>query len=349
VLTLPWRARVLVLESVARSSIIWAVPFVALVTSPWLFGGLMPVPVIVATAVVPPIAAATLCVAFPHGRFGAWATERIRHSGAAPARRTVNLTDELGIATGTAHPYRVLVVESPVPNAAAIPGPGHTTIVVTTGAETVLPRDELQALLATQYVVASDRWVRLASAAQLLAGPRFALLFGAGFVNPFLIPLAFLAFAGQRRGDTVRDMVADFAALRATRHPDALSRSLFHLRPAAPHASELRVGVPAFLVDQYWVLSTRMPTSTSISTTGSHRSWSTTDEIAAEMTMRADRISRGARGDESALFDLHSWKQAVKGLGTGGVSPSGLPIPLTADERARATWIGDQLASWRGW
>jgi hypothetical protein len=116
-------------------------------------------------------------------------------------------------------------------------------------------------------------WVRLASAAQLLSAPRFVLLFGAGFVNPVLIPLAFLAFTGHRRGDAVRDMVADAAALRATRHPEALSRALFALRPAAPHACLLRVGLPGFLVDQYWVLSTRSQVTTSVSTPTSQRRW----------------------------------------------------------------------------
>lgn len=97
--------------------------------------------------------------------------------------------------------------------------------------------------------MASDRWVRLASTAQLLSAPRFALLSGCGFLNPMLIPFAFVAFFGHRRGDAVRDMVADHAALAATRHPEALSAALFGLRPAAPHANRLRVGLPGFLVD----------------------------------------------------------------------------------------------------
>jgi Zn-dependent protease with chaperone function len=357
VTSLPLRARLLVVGSVARASLIWAVPFVASATSPWIFAtGIgfdlgWSLRALIAAVTVPPLLVAGLCVTFPHGRFGAWATRRITDSGARPSRRTVNLTEELGIATGSAERYEVLSVASPIPNVAALPGADHTAVVVTTGAEDALARDELEALIATQIVVASDRWVRLASAAQLVASPRFLLLFGAGFLNPVLVPLAFLAFMGHRRGDAVRDMVADSAALRATRHPEALSRSLFGLRPAAPHAGSLRVGLPAFLVDQYWVLSTRSTVTTTVSTPGSQRSWTTADEVAAEMTMRADRILRGSRGDLGALFDLRSWKRAVKGLGNHQVSPAGLPIPLTHDERARADAVGHALGatSVRGW
>lgn len=344
---LPWRARLLVVGSVIRASAIWAVPVVAVGTSPWLGFPLRSIPTIAGLALGLVVAVVGACLMFPHDRFGGWAASRIERSDAVAAPRTVNLTEELGIATGGARPYQVLVVPSAVPNVAAIPGSDHISIVVTAGAEDLLPRDELQALLATQYVVASDRWVQLASAAQLLAGPRFALLFGAGFLNPVLIPLAFLAFLGQRRGDTVRDMVADHAALRATRHPEALGRSLFHLRPAAPHASTLRVGLPGFLVDQYWVLSTRTKTTTTVSSTGSTRTWTTADEIAAEMTMRADRILRGSRGEHHALFDFRSWKRAVKGLGTEHRSPTGLPIPLTDDERQTAERIRPSSRSGR--
>jgi hypothetical protein len=293
---------------------------------------------VAASAIVPALLTAALCLAFPAERYGGWVARRIRHAGAVPSDRTVNLTEQLGIATGT-YQHRVVVVTSPIPNVAAIPGVDATTVVVTTGAEQALARDDLEALMATQIVVASDLWVRVASTAQLLAAPRFALLFGAGFINPVLIPLAFLAFFGHRRGDTVRDMVADSAALRATRHPEPLARALYGLRPAAPHANRLRVGLPGFLVDQYWVLSRRMTVTTTVSGMGRDRQWTTGDEIAAEMAMRADRVLRGSRGELDALFDLKSWKRAVRGLGTQGTSPAGLPIALTPTEHQAAQAI----------
>jgi Zn-dependent protease with chaperone function len=353
VLTLPLRARWLVATTVLRAALIWAVPLFALATSPWLLGWGMGsgavgldlttlVRVALAAAVVPCLVAIALIVWFPHARYGDWVVARIGRAGGHPTNRAVNLADQLGLATGT-YRHHVMAVGSPVPNVAAIPGREGTTIVVTAGAEHQLPRDDLEALMATQVVVASDRWVQVASAAQLVSAPRFAVLFGAGFLNPFLIPLAFVAFFGHRRGDAVRDMVADSAALRATRHPEALSRSLYELRPAAPHASALRVGLPAFLVDQYWVLSRRAKVTTTVSGPAGSRQWTTTEEIAAEMAMRADRVLRGSRGELAALFDLRSWKRAVKGLGRQDRTPAGLPIPLTPDEHARAAKVAAAL------
>lgn|GEM_PF-4244966 len=352
-LTLPLRARWLVATTVLRAALIWAVPLFALATSPWLLGWGMGsgavgldlttlVRVALAAAVVPCLVAIALIVWFPHARYGDWVVARIGRAGGHPTNRAVNLADQLGLATGT-YRHHVMTVGSPVPNVAAIPGREGTTIVVTAGAEHQLPRDDLEALMATQVVVASDRWVQVASAAQLVSAPRFAVLFGAGFLNPFLIPLAFVAFFGHRRGDAVRDMVADSAALRATRHPEALSRSLYELRPAAPHASALRVGLPAFLVDQYWVLSRRAKVTTTVSGPAGSRQWTTTEEIAAEMAMRADRVLRGSRGELAALFDLRSWKRAVKGLGRQDRTPAGLPIPLTPDEHARAAKVAAAL------
>ena len=50
----------------------------------------------------------------------------------------------------------------------------------------------------------------------------------------------------------------------------------------------------------------------------------------------ADRVLRGSRGELDALFDLKSWKRAVKGLGTTEPSPAGLPIALAPRARSPA-------------
>lgn len=350
-LTLPGRAKRLVVGSVLRASAIWCLPFLALASSPWIWDlgawGDLDTPrlarLIVVSIVVPTLVVAGICLAFPHERYGDLVVRRMSRAGAQPARRTLNLADQLGLATGS-YRYRVLVFDSPIPNIAAIPGQAGTAVVVTSGAEACLARDDLEALMATQVVVASDLWVRVASTAQLISSPRFALLFGCGFINPILVPLAFLAFFGHRRGDAVRDMVADSAAVRATRHPEALSRALYGLRPAAPHASKLKVGLFGFMVDQYWVLSRRMKVTTTVSSGNTvTREWTTADEIAAEMAMRADRVLRASCGDLDALFDLRGWKKAVKGLGKESISPTGLPMALTTEERLRAEAIGATL------
>ncbi len=333
-LELPFRAKLLVVGSVVRASVIWALPTVGAATSPWILMGFgsWSWRLFAAALLVPTLLVAGGCLAFPHERYGEMVVRRIRNAGGRPLDRTLNLADQLSIATGS-YGHQVLVVGSPVPNVAAVPGRAHTWVVVTAGAESQLARDDLEALMATQIVVASDPWVRVASTAQLVSSPRFALLFGCGFLNPVLIPFAFLAFFGHRRGDTVRDMVADSAALRATRHPEPLARALYGLRPAAPLANKLKVGLPGFMVDQYWVLSRRITVTTTVSTPGSTRQWSTGDEIAAEMAMRSDRVLRGSRGDLDALFDLKSWRRAVRGLGTNSTSPAGLPIALTPSEQ----------------
>ena len=51
-------------------------------------------------------------------------------------------------------------------------------IVLNNPTGAALDRDELEGLVASQLVVAGDRWVRWATAAQLVQAPRFALLFG---------------------------------------------------------------------------------------------------------------------------------------------------------------------------
>ena len=343
-LELPLRAKLLVAGSIARAALIWAVPCVAVVSSPWILGNAIDdleiddfrLRVLVAMLVVPFVLTTGFILLFPTERYGDFVTARLRRHGGVASGRSVNLAEQLGLATGT-YRHTVMSIASDIPNVAAIPGRAGTTVVVTTGAERTLPRDDLEALMATQIVVASDPWVRVASTSQLLAAPRFALLFSAGFLNPLLIPLCFLAFFGHRRGDMVRDMVADAAALRATRHPEPLARALYELRPAALIAHRLEVGLPGFLVDQYWVMSRRVTVTTTVSGMGPTRQWTTADEIAAEMAMRSDRILRGSRGELDALFDVTAWKRAVRGLGDpGAVTPAGLPIALSPPERALA-------------
>lgn len=350
---LPRRTRLLVVGSAVRSALLWGVPFVALTTSPWIqiagldgdeLGGTSPQVVVVAF-VVPVLVALGLIVSFPHDRFGDWAAAKIAAlTGTRPSSRTVNLTDQLAVATGTSGlRHDVMVHDSPVPNVAALPTPGGAHVIVTTGAERRLGRDALEALLASQIVVVVDPWVRLAAAAQLVGSLRFALLFGSPFLNPFLMPLAFLAFFRPRRADTVRDLVADAAAVRATRHPEALARAFEELRPAAPHGSRMRIGLPGFLVDQFWVVSTRSKVTTTSSGPRGERTWTTADEIAAELAVRADRARRVASGEAPGEPDLRGWRRAVAGLGRDAATSTGTPLALTAEERQAADEIGAAL------
>jgi Zn-dependent protease with chaperone function len=193
---------------------------------------------------------------------------------------------------------------------------GGNLVVATAAAVSSLDRDELEALVASQLVVAGDRWVRWASAAQLVQGPRFALLFGSAFLNPILVPGAALAFIGGRYADGARDLVADAAAVRATRNPEPLVRSLRRLGDAAASAGALRPGLPGFLVDQFWVLSTRSSVQTTVSAMGrTTRTWTTADEVRAEMDVRADRVDRASHGDWTPFTDIRAWRKALRALG----------------------------------
>jgi len=310
---LPFRARLVVVGAAVRAAFCWAVAAAALAAP--IYTGFSLRRLIVAAIVFAAVwALVTAAVfVFPVARYGGWVAGRITARSAAPARLG-NVAAGLALAIGQPE-GRVAVIDSPVPNAGAFPTRSGNLVVATSGAVDSLGRDELEGLVASQLVVAGDRWVRMATAAQLFQGPRFALLFGSVFVNPFLMPVAFLAFFGGRYADGARDLVADAAAVTATRNPEPLVRALRSLATHATSAHELRTGLPGLLVDQFWVLSCRRTVHTSVSTPGGSRKWTTGDEVAAEMRVRAGRIEQAARGDWSAFEGLGAWRRAMRTLG----------------------------------
>jgi hypothetical protein len=145
---------------------------------------------------------------------------------------------------------------------------------------------------------------------------RFALFFSSAFINPVGFVFAFLAFFGDRYADATRDLVADELAARTTSNPPALGRALRSLGQHASEGSMLRVGLPRFLNDQFWVMSTRGSARTTVSGMGKTRSWSTADEISLEMTVRAERLGRAGRGDWNGFRGLGTWKAGMHKLGT---------------------------------
>lgn len=309
---LPARAKAVVAGAAVRAGFCWAVAAAAL--SAPIYTGLslrrMTVAGLVFLVAWPLVTVAVF--AFPVGRYGEWAARRITASSAAPAR-LANVAAGLSIAIGGPD-GRVALIESPVPNVGAFPTRSGNLVVATSGAVDLLGRDELEGLVASQLVVAGDRWVRWATAAQLVQAPRFTLLFGSVFVNPLLMPAAFLAFFGGRYADGARDLVADAAAVNATRHPEPLVRALRALGAQASKAPSLRAGLPGFLVDQFWVLSCRRTVKTSVSTPGGARQWTTADELTAEMRVRADRVEQAAAGNWSAFEGLRAWRKAMRTL-----------------------------------
>lgn len=309
---LPARAKLVVVGAAVRAAFCWAVAAGA-VAAP-IYAGFSLRRLIVAGAVFavawPLVTLAVFLL--PVARYGEWVARRVTARSEAPARLG-NVAAGLAIAIGEAE-GRVAVIDSEVPNAGAFPTGSGNLVVATSGAVDLLDRDELEGLVASQLVVAGDRWVRWATAAQLVQAPRFALLFGSVFVNPILMPAAFLAFFGGRYADGARDLVADAAAVNATRHPEPLVRALRRLAAHASNAPTLRVGLPGFLVDQFWVLSSRRTVHTSVSTPRGSRQWTTADEVAAEMRVRADRVEQAAHGDWTAFEGLGAWRRAMRTL-----------------------------------
>lgn len=309
---LPARAKLVVVSAAVRAGFCWAVAAAALSSPIYLGFSLRRLVVAGAVfAVVWPLVTVAVFL-LPVARYGVWIARRITARSEAPARLG-NVAAGLAIAIG-APEGRVAVIDSEVPNAGAFPTRSGNLVVATAGAVDLLDRDELEGLVASQLVVAGDRWVRWATAAQLVQSPRFALLFGSVFVNPVLIPAAFLAFFGGRYADGARDLVADAAAVNATRHPEPLVRALRRLAAHASKVHTVRAGLPGFLVDQFWVLSSRRTVHTSVSTPSGSRQWTTADEVAAEMRVRADRVEQAARGDWSAFEGLGAWRRAMRTL-----------------------------------
>ena len=259
----------------------------------------------------------------------------------AGSNRLSNISDGLAIAIGVPA-QQVAVAASSVPNVLALPTRSHGLVVIATeGAVSLLSRPELESLVASQVVVAGERWVRLAARAQLAQAP-WAFLLGLCFplgllTNPVFFILAFVfvfvfVFTSLfRRADAVRDLVADGVAINTTKNPSALVSALRDLRPAVLVAPDQKLGTIGMLTDAFAVLSVRSKSTTTVTVNGRSRSWSTEDELATELGFRADRMERVANGDFDALRSLGPFRKAWAALGR----PDN-PFVLTDSERTAA-------------
>lgn len=238
--------------------------------------------------------------------------------------RLRNIADGLAIAIGVPA-NQVAVIDKSVPNVLALPTKSHGLVVVATdGAVRLLSRPELEALVASQVVLAGDPWVRRATRAQLAQGPwglLLALTIGLGYLNFVFFVLAFASvfiyvFTGlYRRADAVRDLVADSVAINTTKNPVALVSALRDLRPAALVAPTQRLGSIGMTTDPFAVLSVRRKSTNTVTVNGKSRSWSTEDELATELGIRADRMERVSNGEFAALDGLGPFRKAWAALG----------------------------------
>jgi Zn-dependent protease with chaperone function len=242
----------------------------------------------------------------------------------AQSNRLRNVADGLAIAIGVPA-ERVQVIDSQVPNVLALPTKTHGLVVVATeGAVRLLSRQELEAVVASQIVVAGDPWVRRATRAQIAQAPWGFLLPIAmvlGFsrvvfaVAAFFMVFVFVFTGLFRRADAVRDLVADGVAINTTKNPQALVGALRDFRPAALAAQNQKLGSTGMKADAFAVLSVRGKATNTMTVNGNSRSWSTEDELATELGFRADRMERVANGDFSALEGLGPFFTAWRLLG----------------------------------
>jgi Zn-dependent protease with chaperone function len=306
-----------VLGAVAVAVLPWACFFGGFARwIPRLGFGAIPVAVLAAIAWV---------VLTPVEPLGRWVQQRLSGRSAALSPRLGHVSEGLSIALGLPRTW-VGLVESALPNVLVLPvRKNEVTVVATSAAVDGLSRAQLEALVASQVAVGQDRWVRIATKAQLATAP-FVFVAIAGSVlsgfHPLVVVCSFasafiLGFSTLgRRPDAARDLVADGVAVRTTKDPDALAAALRAIGAAAAAASTAKVGVPGFLSDAFAVLSTRSRVTTTTKVNGrTTRQWSTADEIRTEMDLRATRIERAAAGDFDGLDSLAGYRAAFKNMG----------------------------------
>jgi Zn-dependent protease with chaperone function len=322
-------ARRWALWSAGKAALAFALLLTAVLCLNWVVlvaGGMAMVPYVLPLAVVLGMAAV---IALPLHWLGDTVLEKLR--AGAPPQRLVNVADEIAIAVGIPR-GEVIAVASLVPNVGVFPTSRGSVVVATAGAVDLLERSELEALVAAQAAVGHDRWCRTATRAEVLLQFVRLTAIPAVFLAPMLmlvvVPAAFLSSRSVGAG---RDLVADLAAVSATRHPSALASALRRLRPAVLVADRLSTVLLRSLVDPCWVVPTRRRSRTSITSGATTRTFTTADESATELGVRAERMEALAAGGDPSAFGAKEYKRRYRSLGT--------TASLTPQERA----IGDRL------
>jgi Zn-dependent protease with chaperone function len=268
------------------------VVFVCVVTQ-WLWAG-------VAAA----IAVGAFIVRLPLNTLADRALVHLVVGGTAPARLR-NVAEEIAI--GCNLPVAsVLVIESPLPNVYALPTSTGMKVAATEAAVTGMTRGELEALVAAQYVVGTNRWVQVASRAQFAAtfvwAPLILSFFGAiargneklpvstivGGTVAFIVLGVYLFYGIYRWADIAHDLAADSVTAHTTKNPAAMVSAFDKLRPFAETASARPRG--AMYLDPFGVVSVRFKGTTSVRANGRVRSWTTADEIDLEFRFRGGRM-----------------------------------------------------------
>lgn len=269
--------------------------------------------------VVIPVAAvlaAAAIVVMPLERIGGAIDADLRGVHAEGQAR--NVVDGIALAVGVSA-RAVMVHPSPIANVGAFPTSDGAVVMVTAGAIHQLRRDELEALVAAQFAGMSDRWCRVATRAELTWTLAKAIAFVSFvFAMPFVVFVGVAMLVVPRAVEATRDLCADVAAVRATRHPEALASAMRRLAPAAVHAHAQKLGTRWFLpVSPFLVIPKRQQSRTTIGTdTEITRSWTEVDEVASELTLRADRAAALACGADPRDFTGREFRRRWAKLGS---------------------------------
>jgi hypothetical protein len=273
------------------------------------FGGLVAIPVAM-------VVAAAIVILLPLERVGDEIVAELRAH--ATEGRLRNVADEVSIAIGEG-PGHVVIHEADIPNVGAFPTADGVVVMATTGAVEQLARDELEALVAAQFAGMRDPWCRLATRSELA----WKLTIVLGFVSIlFALPVALmiggvLVFA-PRSVEATRDLCADVAAVTATRHPAALANALRHLAPSSDASHRQRLVQRWYLpISAFLVIPKRVQSTTSVSYAGRPtRTYTSAEEIASELQLRADRAEALASGADPRSYTGREYRRRWLELGT---------------------------------
>jgi hypothetical protein len=280
------------------------------------FGTLVPVPV-VAIAPTAVVLAALVVALLPLERVGSAIVGDLCTGDDADGRLR-NIADELSIALGETA-GTVLVSRVDIPNAGAFPTNDGVVVMATSRAVDQLSRDELEALVAAQFAGMRAPWCRLVTRAELVWKSTIGLAFASVFLAmPVPLMIGAVMVFLPKSVEAARDLCADVAAVDTTRNPAALADAMRHLAPVADAGSDQRLTHRWYMpVSPFLVVPKRSRGTRSQTVMGKQRSWTTDEEVAAELELRADRAEALADGADPRAYTGREYRRRFGRLGIG--------------------------------
>ncbi len=296
------------LRAAAAAWLLCTVVLAVVMMTPWGLGFILPNSARLAIPLAMVISAAAQFF-LPLEAIGDGIVEELRSKPAEG--RLKNVAEEMAIATGNKM-GRVVIYDSKIPNVGALPSNDGTVVMATVGAVKLLNRAELQSLVAAQFAGMDDEWCRVATRAEYAWGFARVIGFCSFFFSPFGWAVALASIFIPRFVEATRDLCADVAAVATARNPAALASGLRALRPAAKVAHKLKLGSLFVPASPFLVLPIRVQATTS----SNERKWTSADEIATELALRADRAEALATGADPSKLTGREFRKRWAELGT---------------------------------